>query len=52
MNAITWVVILGVFAGAAVVLSKTFGKKTVQGPKTGGQPADVPGEGTGPIADQ
>jgi hypothetical protein len=52
MNAITWVVILGVFAGAAVVLGKTFGKKTAQGPKTGGQPPEVPGEGTGPIAEQ
>ena len=64
MNAITWVVILGVFAGAGVVLGKTFGKKTTStnpnpNPplpvETGGKkPANdpFPGEGTGPRADQ
>lgn len=64
MNVIAWVVILGVFAGAAVVLGKTFGKKSAPvnanpNPplpvETGGKkPAEdpFPGEGTGPRADQ
>ena len=51
MNALVWLVIIGVFAGVAVVLAQTLKKKT-PGPKTGGQPPDVPGDGTGPVADQ
>jgi len=51
MNTIALLVILGVFAGAGYVLTKT-SKKSTQVPKTGGRPPEVPGEGTGPIAEQ
>lgn len=63
MNTITLLVILGVFAGAGYVLSKTSKKSAPTNPnpnpplpvETGGKkPAQdpFPGEGTGPRADQ
>jgi hypothetical protein len=49
--AASWLVILGVFVGVGYVLTRT-SKKSAQGSTTGGQPPEVPGDGTGPIADQ